>query len=877
MAQQNINQYVFNKLRLNIVNECQDISLASDEVNYNQEVVFSPYIIADTYGNKLPINIDISDPNTVQNLNLSYKQYNFNNVFVSQNYYNPENKDLLCFSSSTSCDIGLTGIDNGLVTSMYGNEINFTNGLYNDSLKFNRLYYDRRFKMFQVTGYTSQNVRFSGIPDTTLYEVVSKPGPTGKYHELYGGFYQGFYRLFGYDYNIFPERMNKGWSVEMILKPRLIDEYFPSSGETTLNEIYPENSNIFFYFGTRAENKFYHHADGTPNCFTGYTRVTNGLEECAQTCACCETADTEGRCVYLYPPRSENNQYDPHLNYGCNQCGGNKEKQLTCGCGCGNSACNTCGWECFTHIGSCTPNTLAFQICNSNGIFDDNFEVFLNGTSIGELIFTSSTITGSIFIADSTSGATFNSYPFGCPLSGMSIYYFDPVLLNEGSNQIFMDNIQNNLNGNFGTVQIYSFKELNSSLYTPKSIFNGGFSGNSGLDFTFNFNYYSGSTPTPTPTPIPTPTPDCNNPTPVCTPTCTTCTECVECETCAVSGITSIENTCETNPLFDSMSNAIALKLCGDKENPQIGVKILRWTGNCETTGTCVTGQTYVTGYTIDEYCSPNGIYDYCEIINPPYLLQEHWFQVDVVWERYTWLDICDLWWRGGLGDITKFEYLDSLANDTTKLISPPITHGTKIAEKIELVNLDQSWLDDTHFRMGRLKIYVNGKIFFRLENIEEIIPRGLSTDKEKQLGVPFNISWGGGTQGLRENLTLSGCTALYGKYIQDPECFPTELLDTTSLSGLETNILLEQNFAGTFEGGISQFRMYVEPLSAPEVKHNFLLLKDTFDMLNPDCPDCSTIVCLPNDFTYVLVELDFLVTQNFFYIKTQNNDYFIV
>lgn len=735
MAQQNINQYVYSKLRINIVNECQDMSLASDEVDYNQEVVFSPYLIAETYGNKLPININISDTNTAQNLTLNYKDYNFNNVFVSQNYYNPKDEDLSCFSSSTACDIGLTGIDNGLVTSMNSEIINFTNGLYDNSLKFERLYFDRRFKMFQVTGYTSDNVRFSGITDRTLYEVVSKNGPTGKYHELYGGFYQGFYKLFGYDYEIMPERMNKGWSVEMLLKPRLVNEYFPNTGETTLNEIYPDNAGIFFYFGTRAENKFYHHANGTPNCFTGYTRVTSGLEECVQTCACCNQEITNSRCVYVYPPRSENNQYDPHLNYGCDICGGNKEKTLTCGCNCGEQSCETCGWECFTH--QC-----------------------------------------------------------------------ETIII-----------------------------------------------------------------PTPTPTPTPSPTPDCNNPTPVCTPTCTTCDNCEECLDCPTTGFTSIENTCETNPLFDSMSNAIGLKLCGSKNNPQIGVKIFRLTGDCETTGTCITGQTYVTGYTIDEYCSPDGIYDYCERINPPYLSQEHWFQVNIVWERYTWLDTCDLWWRGGLGDITKFEYLDSLANNTMKLIMPPITNGKEVAKKIELVNLNQSWLDDSKLRMGRLKIYVNGKIFFKIENIEEIIPRGLNTDKEKQLGVPFNISWGGGTQGLRENLTFSACTALDGLYIQDPECFSTEFLNTTSLSGLQTNILLEENFAGTFEGGISQFRMYVEPLSAPEVKHNFLVLKDTFNMLNPDCPDCNTIVCLPNDFTYTLVDLNYLITQNGFFIMTQNGN----
>jgi hypothetical protein len=46
---------------------------------------------------------------------------------------------------------------------------------------------------------------------------------------------------------------------------------------------------------------------------------------------------------------------------------------------------------------------------------------------------------------------------------------------------------------------------------------------------------------------------------------------------------------------------------------------------------------------------------------------------------------------------------------------------------------------------------------------------------------------------------------------------------------------------------------MYVEPLTAPEVKHNFILLKNTFRMFNPDCPDCSTIVCEPDDFTFTI------------------------
>jgi hypothetical protein len=719
MSSQNINQYVSPNLFPKLSLESYDMSLTSDETGFNQEVVFSPYLIAQTYGNRLPIYFDINNLNSVQNLTLTYKNYNQNNIFVSQNYYNPDNLDLTCITGYTSCDIGLTGIDNGLVTQMTGETITFTNGLLSDFLKFDRLSFDRRLKLFQVTGNTSSpNVRFSGFNNTILYEVVSKYGVNeGRYHELYGGFYQGFYKLFEYDYNIFPERMNKGWSVEMILKPRLFNEYFPSSGETTLNQIYPNNKNTFFYFGTRAENKFYHHADATPNCFTGYTRVTTPLTGLS-TCACCDELVTNSRCIFVYPPRSKDGKHDPHINYGCVLCSGNTTTQLTCGCDCGDYGCETCGWECQTH---------------------------------------------------------------DCP----------PLV-----------------------------------------------------------------TPTPTPTPTSTPISNGCIPNPVCTPTCTECDTCTECIDCSLSGYTSIEDTCEKDPLYDGMSNALSFKLCGDPKNPQIGVKVLRFTGDCTTTGSCsTTGITYVTGYTVTEYCTPP-IYPDCLVINPAWLELEHWFQLDAVWERYTWLDFCDLNYRGGLGDITKKVYLESLAQNTMSLVTSQYTHeGTKPAEEIEIVNLNEKWLLDGEYRKGRLKFYINGKYFHTIEDFEELIPRALNTDKEKQVGVPFNISWGGGTQGLRENLTFSSMTLPYGPYIQDPECFPINDLTGTTFNGLNTNIQIEQNFAGTFEGGISQFRMYVTPLSAPEVKHNFNLLKNKFVMFNPDCPDCSTNVCLPDDFTYEIVE----------------------
>jgi hypothetical protein len=808
MAGQNINQYVKPNWSLKLNLESNDMSLTSDERDFNQEVVFSPHLIAEGYGNRLPVYFDINNPVSVQPLILSYKSYNPNNIFVSKYFYNEDNLDLTCFTAQTSCDIGLTGTDNGLVTNIKGDEINFTNGLFNGFLKFERLYFDRRLKMFQVTGYTdSPNIKFSGFDKTVLYEVVSKEDSVGKYHELYGGFYQGFYKLFGYDYEILPERMNKGWTVEMLLKPRLINEYAPGEGETTLNELYPENKNMFFYFGTRAENKYYHHADGIPNCFVStYNRVTIPLSGCFQTCACCNPSVTNSRCIYVYPPRSVDNLHNPHTNYGCNRCKGVFEVSASCGCGCYDPHCTTCGWECQTHV-CLTP--------------------ILTSTPTPSV---TSTVTPTITITP-TPSVTLGSTPPATPTNTptpTNTQTLTPTPTPTITPTITPTQIFSNVYTIFVNYDIIEPLTLGENTDITGDI----------LSTTVNFDLC-----------------DVEPLTPVCTPTCTTCDSCDTCYD--TTGYTSIENTCESNPLFDAMDNALGFKLCGEPENPQIGVRVLRFTGDCVTTGSCsTTGITYTTGYTVDEYCTPP-IYPFCLEQNPDWLLLEHWFQVNFVWERYTWLDTCDLWYRGGLGDITEERYLESLANNTVSLITVPYTHQlcNIDPEKIKWVSLNEKWLLDQQYRNGRLKIYVNGKLFYTIEDFKEIIPRALTADKEKQVGVPYNISWGGGTQGLRENLTLTSCLLPYGPYQQDPECLPTNDFVGTTLEGSKTNIVLEETFAGTFEGGISQFRMYMTPLSAPEVKHNFNLLKDQFNMFNPDCPNCDTQVCVEGDITYEVIE----------------------
>lgn len=646
MAYQNLNQYYFRKWFLRPVNEITDLTLAADEKDYSEEVVFSPYLIAETYGEKLPVYLDLNDPNCNQQLTLEYGKYESGNTLVSLNYYVGTN-DLDCITQSGTCDVGLTGIDNGLVDQMTGKTLHYTNGFFDDSHKFDRLHYDRRMKFIQVTGNTRANSQFSGITGETLYEILTVTGTTtGRYEQLYGGFYQGFYKLYGYDYDILPERMHQGWTAEFLLKPRLHDEYLPGPGFTTLNDYYPDNKNMFFYMGTRAEDKFYHFASGHPKSDSGYTRVTSALTSC-QTCLC-TSADTE-----------------------------------------------------------------SITLCNG-----EVFEIDLNCTTVYPL-----------------SGDTIG--PLECGHSGGTSCGCQHEII-------------------------------------PKE---------------------------------------------------------------------------DDNPLFNSMSNALGVKFSGDPSNPKICVRTLVMTGSCELTGSCETsGLTYVTGYTVHEYCSTKGIYDDCS--GTTFNTQEHWVQVDVTWKRYTWFDDCDLQYMGGLGQITTIEYPPDVDAYTIPLIEPPITHNNIKVPTQEIVQLNTEWLETGKFRKGQLIIHVNGKRFFVVEDVEEIIPRALDTPRQRQIGVPFNISWGGGTQGLHENLTFTGCpTALTGlTYQQDPECFPTYILSGTSLSGLTTNILLEKYFAGTFEGAISQFRFYIDPLSTPEIRHNFNLLKSQFSMYDPFCPSCAILL---NDFTY--------------------------
>lgn len=100
----------------------------------------------------------------------------------------------------------------------------------------------------------------------------------------------------------------------------------------------------------------------------------------------------------------------------------------------------------------------------------------------------------------------------------------------------------------------------------------------------------------------------------------------------------------------------------------------------------------------------------------------------------------------------------------------------------------------------GTLKFWVNGRVVYRVENFIGLQLRALDEWSDKQLGVPFNISWGGGTQGLLESQTFGG---------PDPE---------------DGDLDLERNFAGTFDGELSQLRFYEKSLNLLEIRNNFFV-----------------------------------------------------
>jgi len=110
--------------------------------------------------------------------------------------------------------------------------------------------------------------------------------------------------------------------------------------------------------------------------------------------------------------------------------------------------------------------------------------------------------------------------------------------------------------------------------------------------------------------------------------------------------------------------------------------------------------------------------------------------------------------------------------------------------------------------RKGTLSIYLNGGLFWSITNFDEFYFRGIKNDDEKQLGIPYNISWGGGTFGLKHSLHYTD-------------------FDKTSLTldPSKYDQFMEHNFDSSYIGNIQILRVYDKALVNDEVRKNALLL----------------------------------------------------
>ena len=563
-------------------------------------------------------------------------------------------------------DIGLTGLDNGLLRYVLPN-----NDLTHSGLTEQFLYTtmvipenDYKFRMHEVTGMTSGYTYPITITADTANHLT--------YAQFCGGFYQGFYKLDDYDYQVLPNRVKKGWVADFWVKKN--EDCAIPSGSTSgdcknypniiLNDKYPNNKGFFFYMGTRAENKYWSTFNGinagcTSNCTSGTTSgVTSGVtigSEIGLPCdALGDTVNLPGNwctipkeltshtssgiplgpieitftkynnnfLIYSRTCHDENINYDePHISPG------------------GHNLCNFSG-----------GTVLVTGYTHSDiGIIDENKFLTYNRTCTGDTV---TCYTGDIYSPqnlDYLADTVDNALGFRIKDDG-SIGY-----------RLLRKRCADPFHTDFSKLQ--SLPLGNGGSYMPK-------------------------------------------------------------------------------PKIQKM---------GDGEIVRLPYDVY-----CGATGDSLTGKTITNGF----HFPLKGNLDYQGKIPTGYTIQEEYSLPNLIQN--------DEWAHVAIRYVNYVTYLEC-----------DLLYGEQ--------------------RKGDLMIYVNGKLKLKAPNFPEFIARRLNTHKEKQQSVPFNMSLGGGTQGLIESVTLDGH------------------------DNNDRRLEIEQFFAGTFIGGISKFRFYEEDLGWCGIKHNYL------------------------------------------------------
>lgn len=271
---------------------------------------------------------------------ISYFDFNNLSIYVDECIFSNTISSLTSWTGATNTGytfptIGLTGIDNGLVTfeKQSGDTTNqrLLNALTGTTLIIPSG--DTRLHLNKVTGTTGQ----------FIYPIVPLIDNSGIYAQFNGGFYQGYYKIDGSSYQVWPERFNNGWVAQFWLKRD--SSYITGNTGTTLNDVYPDNNGFFFYWGTRAENKFWNRFEGNnTGCTSACTADTGCTETVSEWCTIPKETDitisgSNGELITLYPNQTVTTEVtNPFLRYGrgtgenlrCSACGNPiRYRQLT--------------------------------------------------------------------------------------------------------------------------------------------------------------------------------------------------------------------------------------------------------------------------------------------------------------------------------------------------------------------------------------------------------------------------------------------------------------------------------------------------------------------------------------------------------------------
>jgi hypothetical protein len=120
------------------------------------------------------------------------------------------------------------------------------------------------------------------------------------------------------------------------------------------------------------------------------------------------------------------------------------------------------------------------------------------------------------------------------------------------------------------------------------------------------------------------------------------------------------------------------------------------------------------------------------------------------------------------------------------------------IAIRFVMPYMDECELSYLKPRKGKLMFYINGKLKYTVNEFDEVVGRRLNEYKSKQVGVPFNFSLGGGSQGLIDSQTFDG------------------------LDPADRGLPIETNFGGSFIGYLSQFKFNICDLSWCDIQNNY-------------------------------------------------------